>query len=96
MPVEIPVKAGGSSPAVIEKDTVAVDLLIDAFPERLLNEVLSQLSNKPGSGCSLDTMDRPQNLIHSVKINDVAAGPAWMIDCEALVIGRVPVLSCDR
>lgn len=54
---------------------------IDSFLKRMFYEAFSQLGDKPGTGCSLDTMDRPQDLLHSLKINDIADHPTWMIDC---------------
>lgn len=93
--LEVIAQAGGFSPSVVEKTAVAVDARIGAFAEDGSPTILVESGDEIGSGCSLDTMSRPENLRETIKVNYVAGLVAGMIGHEAAVIGGMPILRGD-
>jgi hypothetical protein len=89
---EIIPQSGVFDSTVIEESAVTVNFPINPFLENTRPSLSVQSGSKVSTAGLLHAMNRPKDLGYPVDADAIANLLPHMIRCEALVVGRVPVL----
>ena len=79
---------------VIEKTTIAINIRVDAFFKNLIDFTGIQTFDELSPKCILNVMNRPQDLIDTIEVND-QAGFEMVAFTKAAMISRMPILRCN-
>ena len=81
--------------AVVEEAAVAIDLRIGAFAKHLGDPAAIEAGVQLGTARALHAVRGPHDLWQATELGELADLLAGVIDREALVAGRMPVLRRD-